>query len=347
MSKVFILYTGGTFGMKPESSGKSGLVPSSWAEILKFMPAVNDRSYFSHFKDVEFTFETLKSVVDSSNMTPDVWQEIAQTIYKNYKDHSGFVIIHGTDTLAYTASALSFMLQNLSKPVVMTGSQLPVFHPRTDAIANLSNAIYLAGYSSFGLQCIPEVCICFNDDILRGNRCSKTSTYDFEGFNAPNYDHLGWLEEQITLNEGIILPKPSDDLELLSSFSHKVVNVTVFPGYDPAILIELVEREMLEGIVLRTFGSGNIPNDAIWRELVEKCEENNVLILAITQCTQGAIDLGKYKASEVLISPNVVNGSDMTAEAALTKLMWTIGNFPFSERARVLGSDLRGEITTS
>lgn len=331
--------------MKPESADNAGLVPSSWDDILKFMPAVNDRSYFNHFKDVEFSFQTLESVVDSSNMTPDVWQEIAQTIFNNYEDHSGFVIIHGTDTLAYTASALSFMLQNLFKPVILTGSQLPVFHPRTDAITNLSNAIYLAGYNSFDLPCIPEVCICFNDDILRGNRSSKTSTFDFEGFNSPNYDHLGWLEEKITLNEALIQKQATGKLVLLPEFSHKVVNVTVFPGYDPAILIELVDRGMLEGIVLRTFGSGNIPTGDIWKELVHKCEENEVLILAITQCTQGAIDLGKYKASEALISPNVINGSDMTAEAALTKMMWTIGNFSFTDRAAILSSDQRGEIT--
>lgn len=333
--------------MKPESESGSSLVPGSWDEILRYMPAVNDRSYFSHFKDVEFTFATLDHVVDSSNITPEVWQEIAQTIYDNYEDHSGFVVIHGTDTLAYTASALSFMFQHLSKPIIVTGSQLPVFHPRTDAIANLSNAIYLAGYDSFGLSCIPEVCVCFNDDILRGNRCSKTSTFDFEGFNAPNFDHLGWLEEHISLNENIILPLPTEPLELRPEFSHKVVNVTVFPGYDPGIVIELVEQDKLDGIVLRTFGSGNIPHTPIWRELVEKCEEHDVLIVAITQCTQGAIDLGKYKASEALISPNVINGSDMTSEAALTKLMWAIGNFELSERIEVLSSNLRGEITIS
>ena len=344
-TKVFILYTGGTFGMKPESEQNNSLVPSSWEEILQYMPAVNDNSYFSHFKNVEFTFQTLERVVDSSNITPDFWLQIANSIYQNYDDHSGFIIIHGTDTLAYTASALSFMFENLSKPIILTGSQLPVFHPRTEAIANLSNAIYIAGHKSFGLPCIPEVCICFNDDILRGNRSSKTSTFDFQGFNSPNFDHLGWLEEQISINEAVLLKDNKQALKLLPEFSDKVVNVTIFPGYNPDILNYLIKEGQIEGIVLKTFGSGNIPEGEIWSKLVQECEAHDVLILATTQCTTGAINIGKYKASQVLISDNVINGFDITSEAALTKLMWAIGNFPFAERSAVLQQNLRGEIT--
>ncbi|MFY0643665.1 MAG: asparaginase [Bacteroidia bacterium] len=342
-SKVFILYTGGTFGMQ-ESEDK-GLVPRDWDEILKFMPAVNNDGYFSHFKNVEFTFDTLDEIVDSSDITPDTWKQIAAKIAENYEDHSGFIVIHGTDTLAYTASALSFVLEDLDKPVILTGSQLPVFHPRTDAITNLSNAIYIAAYDSFELECIPEVCICFNDDLLRGNRSSKSSTLDLEGFQSPNHPNLGQLEQDISIESSLLRPQNKSGLKVKSEFSDRVVNVTVFPGYNPAVLIMMVEEGLLQGIVLKTFGSGNLSNHPGWTQLVKACEENEVLILATTQCLNGSIKLGKYKASEQLISENVISGFDITSEAALTKLMWVIGNYPMAERKAVLSQNIRGEMS--
>ena len=173
--------------------------------IIPYLPSMQDKDFFGHFKGIEFSFANLDKPVDSSNISPETWKQIGSKIYDNYYDHDGFIIIHGTDTLAYTASALSFMLEGLAKPVVLTGSQLPVFHPRTDAIVNLSNAIYIAGYKNFNLPCIPEVCICFNDDILRGNRSVKSSTNDFEGFDSPNFEHLGWLEQQIEINQKVVV----------------------------------------------------------------------------------------------------------------------------------------------
>jgi L-asparaginase len=332
--------------MRPVSESDKGLVPSTWDEIFPYMPAIKDEGYFGHFKGINFSFSTLKEPVDSTNINPDTWKEIARIISENYDEHTGFVIIHGTDTMAYTASPLSFMLEGLAKPVVLTGSQLPVFHPRTDAIVNLSNAIYIAGYQNFELPCIPEVCICFNDDILRGNRAVKSSTNDFEGFNSPNFGHLGWLEEKIEV-DGTKLQKAGGELILRPQFNQRVVNVTLFPGYMPNALIELVRSGKLEGIVLKTFGSGNIPDDPIWLELVKACEEHRVLILATTQCPNGSLHLGKYHVSKALISDNVVNGMDLTSEAALTKLMWVIGNYEFADRKQYLNRDLRGEMTLS
>ena len=344
-SKVFILYTGGTFGMQ-ESEDK-GLVPTDWDQILSHMPAVKQNGYFSHFKNVDFTFDTLETIVDSSDIGPDTWKQIAAKIADNYEDHSGFIIIHGTDTLAYTASALSFILEDLDKPVILTGSQLPVFHPRTDAITNLSNAIYIAAYESFGLNCIAEVCICFNDDLLRGNRSSKTSTLDLEGFQSPNHPNLGHLEQDISIDTALINKAKGNGLKVKDQFSDKVVNVTVFPGYNPAVLIMMVEEGLLEGIVLKTFGSGNVSNKGEWQKLVQACVEHNVLILATTQCLHGSIKLGKYKASHQLISPNILSGFDITSEAALTKLMWVIGNYPMAERRAVLSQSIRGEMSES
>ncbi|MBT8326822.1 MAG: asparaginase [Bacteroidia bacterium] len=341
-SKVFILYTGGTFGMK---ESENGLEPSTWKEIIEYLPAIKNQTYFNHFSSINFTFDTLEPVVDSSNMNPAIWKRIADCISDNYNSHDGFIVIHGTDTLSYTASALSFMFENLSKPIVLTGAQLPIFHPRTDGIINLSNAIYIAGYKRFELTCIPEVCICFNDDLLRGNRAIKSSTNDFEGFSSPNFENLASLEQRIQISENVLPIPEGKELKIYPTFSQKVVNVTVFPGYNVAALQDLVDNKKIEGIVLKTFGSGNLPKDDSWKQLVQTCEKNEVIILATTQSANGRIEIGQYAASNFLKNPIVANGKDITSPAALTKLMWVIGNFEFKDRIKMLSKSLRGEIS--
>ena len=341
-SKVYILYTGGTFGMKRTADG---LTPSSWQEIIDYLPAIKNQTYFNYFSEIDFTFETLEPVVDSSDITPETWKRIATSIYDNYSSHDGFIVLHGTDTLAYSASALSFILKNLKKPVVLTGAQLPIFHPRTDGIVNLSNAIYIAGYKSFDLACIPEVTICFNDDLLRGNRAVKTSTNDFEGFSSPNYENLAHMEQNISINEHLLIRNSKEELLLLTSFSDSVVNVTVFPGYNSKPLLDLVKSDKLSGIVLKTFGAGNLPSGPQWTELISACEKHSTIILATTQCPNGQIELGQYAASNTLRSDAVVDGKDITSESALTKLMWTIGNYPYEKRRSILAKNIAGEMT--
>ncbi len=325
---------------------QNGLEPSSWEEIIEYLPAIKDQTYFKHFSKVNFTFKTLKPVVDSSNMNPQTWNKIAKIIDVNYHNHDGFIIIHGTDTLAYTASALSFIFRNLAKPIVLTGAQLPIFHPRTDGIINLSNAIYIAGYKSFNIDCIPEVSICFNDDLLRGTRAVKSSTNDFEGFSSPNFNNLASLEQKISIHNNYVWKgNPGTKFEVVPKFSAKVVNVTVFPGYNIQALLNLVNTDKLEGIVLKTFGSGNLPSDESWKTLIRSCEEHEVVILATTQSLNGGITIGQYASSNLLKSKVVVNGYDITSEAALTKLMWVIGNYPYGKRAEILSKNLRGELT--
>lgn len=342
-SKVYILYTGGTFGMKSNTKGE--LEPSSWKEIIDYLPAIKNQTFFHYFAEIDFTFETLEPVIDSADITPKAWERIAHKIEANYKNHDGFIIIHGTDTLAYSASALSFIFENLSKPIVLTGAQLPIFHPRTDGITNLSNAIYIAGYKSFDLECIPEVCICFNDDVLRGNRAVKTSTNDFEGFSSPNFGNLANLEQHISVNSHLVHAPSQKELVLHTKFSNRVVNVTLFPGYSTLPLLDLVKSNKLEGIVLKTFGAGNIPDSPLWNELIAECERTKTILFATTQCPNGQIELGQYAASSALNSPIVVDGKDITSEAALTKLMWVIGNFEVKERSQILGANSRGELT--
>jgi L-asparaginase len=340
-SKVYILYTGGTFGMLKTAEG---LTPGNWSSIIDYLPSRNGSTFFDNFKNVSFTFDVLDPPVDSSDINPSQWGAIGDLIREHYQSHDGFIIIHGTDTMAYTASALSFILQGLQKPVILTGAQLPIFHPRTDGVVNLSNAIYLAGHEAFGLPKLPEVMICFNDDLLRGNRTSKVSTNDFEGFDSPNYPNLASLEQEIVVNTNVVLHRKEKELKLLEKFSNKVVNVTVFPGYNPQILTRLIKQKEIKGIVLKTFGSGNLPNDKAWEELVTLCKTHKVQVLATTQCPNGGVDIGKYSASNVLVNEVVTDGKDITSEAALTKLMWVIGNFPADERSSTLRESISGEI---
>lgn len=200
-TKVFVLYTGGTIGMAPKNSAinDSSLVPQSWEQLQQYMPSIHPDGYFSKVRNIEFEYESFSELLDSSQLDISHWVQMAEAIESRYEEFDGFIIIHGTDTMAYTASGLSFIFQNLAKPVVLTGSQLPISHSRTDAIMNFSNAIHIAGAKAFGLEPINEVTVCFNDRLLRGNRCTKASTNVFEGFVSPDYPPLAELEESIKI----------------------------------------------------------------------------------------------------------------------------------------------------
>ena len=326
-------------------STPEGLQPADWKQILDHLPAIRHASYFDHFGDVEFTFDTLEDVIDSSDMKPESWVEVANRIRDHYDNHDGFVILHGTDTMAFTACALSYMLANLAKPVVLTGAQLPVFHTRTDAVVNLSNAIYVAAYQVTGLPCIPEVVVCFNDKLWRGNRTVKSSTNDFEGFSSPNYVHLARLEQHIHVNRQALLKPGEGSLNIIQGFSNQVVSATIFPGYKLDALQDLVVSRKIKGVVLNTFGAGNLPSYLDWDRFFLLCKKNEVLILAITQSVNGSIESGRYKSGKALSSHDVINGMDLTSEAALTKLMWVIGNFDYLEAVEMCKHCLRGEFT--
>jgi L-asparaginase len=346
-TKVYILYTGGTFGMKPSANSDEQLSPASWDKIIDYLPSSSGKTFFERFQEIEFTFDAFDVIVDSSNIDPLNWTKMAQRILDNYDQHDGFILIHGTDTMAYTASALSFIFQNLQKPVVLTGAQLPIFHSRSDAITNLSNAIYIAGYKYFNLPKVPEVCICFNDDLHRGNRSSKTSTRDFEGFYSPNFENLGWLKQVITININILRETNGEDFSILSNLNSKVVNVTLFPGYDPNIITSLIEKKQVSGIILRAFGSGNIPSTPGWKKMLDVSKEQKVPVLVVTQCPYGEVKIGQYESSNFLNNANTISGKDITTEAALTKMMWLLGNFSYAETLHYLDKNIRGEQSSS
>lgn len=344
-SKVLVLYTGGTFGMVPENihENEGNLVPANLEDISQYMPALVKGGFFDS-KGVSLDYETLSPVKDSSDFVPEDWERMAACIEENYNAYDGFIIIHGTDTMAYTASALSFMLHGLCKPIVITGAQLPISHPRTDAISNFTNAIFIAAYKSFNYLKIPEVIISFNDDLLRGNRSTKYSTNDLEGFESPNYPSLATLEERIEIISKNVLPEDSSPMIAKCKFDNRVIIVTLFPGFNAQNLKNLILNSDIKGIVFRSFGSGNYAADKELDKVLQLANEKEILLLNTTQCYQGTVYSGKYKAGASLAGNGVVNGKDLTLEASLTKMMWCLGNFSYMEAKEVLGKNMKGEM---
>lgn len=283
--------------------------------------------------------------LDSSAVGPRHWLAIAAAIERVYQDYDGFVVIHGTDTLAYTASALSFLLVNLGKPVVVTGSQSPIFVERTDATLNFLNALYVAGYKATGVPNVPEVSVCFGDHLLRGNRTRKVSVDAREGFASPNYPPLGRFGDTIRINSKRVLKAPPADRPFYvhKALDDRVMDLTLYPGVKGSQLRPFFERDDLKGFVLRTFGSGTTPRDPELLEAVAAAARAGKMLLVVTQCLEGGVDLGRYNASATLLEPRIVSGFDLTPEAALTKLMWMMALEDDPETEAQIQMSHRGE----
>ncbi len=323
-SKVYVLYTGGTFGMKPdESTPGTPLRPMQLPELKIALP---DAKLLA--PGVEVTLERFTHLIDSSSMTPKDWVDIARKIKTHYDSHDGFIIIQGTDTTTYTASALSFMLENLAKPVIVTGSQLPLVNPRTDANLNYGHALMIAGYKATDLPCIPEVIVVFADRVLRGCRVRKMSASSWTGFDTPNCPHLGEIGEHVRIFESQIRPAPPTgiDFQINATLNSDVLDISLFPGLRASHLNQILNLNSVKGVVLRTYGTGNAPEEPEFLDaLGDGIRNGDKVVVNITQCPQGSVEMGLYAASIGLIDNGVISGLDMTPEAALAKLMVTMG----------------------
>ena len=347
-TNVYILYTGGTFAMRPTVPGQplSPLAPAGADRLRETLAGLGQEQGIAwNLQSLTEADGSIVGPLDSSAVGPEHWLSIASAIERVYHDYDGFVVIHGTDTMAYTASALSFLLVNLAKPVVVTGSQTPIFSERNDALVNFLNALYVAGYKATGIPCVPEVTVAFGDHLLRGNRTRKVSVDSRAGFASPNYPPLGVFTDSIKINRKRVRKAPPTDRPFYvhRALEHQVMDLTLFPGVQGSQLRPFFEREDLKGFVLRTFGSGTTPRDPELLEAVAQAARRGKVLLIVTQCLEGGVDLGRYDASVTLLEPRIVSGFDLTPEAALTKLMWMMALEEGSEMEAQIQMCHRGE----
>jgi len=334
-ASVYIAYTGGTIGMKQTSRGFSP-APGHLGEALKSQPELQDPS-LPHLHLHEYP-----NLIDSSNVTPDHWNEIAEDIVDHYHDHDGFVILHGTDTMAYSASALSFMLENLAKPVIFTGSQIPFSKLRSDARDNLIGAVQLAANSE-----IPEVSLYFHNQLYRGNCSSKTDSSGFAAFESPNYPTLATVGVDININSRFIQNKPESALKYYKMTPSDIGTIHIFPGISADVLKNYL-RKPVKGLILITYGSGNIPShdEELVSIIAEACDKG-IIIVNCSHCTKGSVNMSTYETGSVLANAGVVNAKDMILESCITKLSWLLSHYQDSDKIRHLMSEnLRGELRT-
>ncbi len=337
MTKILIIYTGGTIGMVNDPLTGT-LMPFDFQQIQQNVPEMKRLNY-------HLEVHSFDPILDSSNIHPDIWVLLARIIEKRYKEFDGFVILHGSDTMAYTASALSFMLENLSKPVILTGSQLPIGEIRTDAKENLITALEIAAMKKNGKAVVPEVCIYFDYQLYRGNRAIKYNAENFDAFRTPNYPRLAEAGVHLTFYHNYIQKAPVAPLKVNAEFNANIGVVKIYPGITPQAL-KAVTTAAVDAIVLETFGSGNTTTAPWFIEALQEAIANGKIIVDISQCQVGSVELGKYETSRKLQEMGVVSGYDMTFEAAITKLMFLMGQgLSPAVIAELMSQSLRGELS--
>ena len=332
---IYIAYTGGTIGMKPSSKG---FVPAAGylTETLAKMPE------FHRQEMPNFTIHEYDNLLDSSDMVPSDWQMIAQDIADNYAKYDGFIILHGTDTMAYTSSALSFMLEGLHKPVIVTGSQIPLAQLRSDGQANLLNALYIAANYPIG-----EVTLFFNNKLLRGNRARKVDADGFDAFDSPNFPHLLTAGIHIEVNTRIPeLKIMGSTLQVSPIKSQPVGMLSLYPGISSTVLTNIIQQPV-NALILLSYGVGNAPQNPQLLAQIEKATKQGIIVVNCTQCMRGTVDMSGYANGKYVEETGVVSGKDITPEAALAKLHYLLSKNTLSvEEMRLsMASSMRGEMT--
>lgn len=331
---ILIINTGGTISSIKKQHGYEpvqGYVASALAKI----PAL------SHHDMPDYVIKEYQPLLDSSNMTVVQWNQIAEDIFESYHLFDGFVIFHGTDTMAYTASALSFMLENLDKPVILTGSQIPLSEVRNDAVDNVITSLWLCAHHA-----IKEVCVYFNQRLLRGNRAQKISAQQFNAFDSPNFPHLATIGIDIELHKNLLLPKKSKPFHLQTIRPHFIANFRLFPGFARDVLAYILDQP-LQGLVLETYGAGNAQNnDPAFLKLLEKACRQGVIIVNCSQCHQGHVAMGQYATGHALMDAGLISGHDMTPEAAHCKLLYLLSKCEDLRTIKAkMQEDLCGELS--
>ena len=337
-TSILVLYTGGTIGMMQDP--KTGaLVPFDFDNIYMHLPVLQNFGY-------QIDFYSFDPLIDSSNMSPDFWAKLATKIAENYEQYDGFVVLHGSDTMAYTASALSFMLEILNKPVVLTGSQLPMGVVRTDGRENFLAAIEIAAAREEDTAIVPEVCIFFQDQLLRGNRSTKFNAENFNAFVSTNFPALAEVGVHIKYNKDRILRPNCKKLKLHTEMDRHVGILKLFPGISEEFVKHALHTPGLKALVLETFGSGNATTDKWFLDALREAVDAGLIVLNITQCKGGSVEMGRYETSLDMARIGVVSGYDLTAEAAVAKLMYLIGQGVSHEKVvELLGVSIRGEMS--